>query len=231
MDTMQKYPIRFYGKTWQYWLAALFVVFPAVGICCLTAIMMLLGAIGIVRDVKSFGDNDVIYGVIIFAFFILLAIALTFRLCALQRPILKIHKEGLWIRTIMTSDQINPYLGCLLGFFLTSLLRAFTMVLQVITLQLFRIRLVRLRWENIDVVVNMRTLEIKGMIDKDEDDFGQETTREHHASIFGTDSFGTSFAAVTESVQFYLHNPDSREMLPSWQEEDIVSDRFAVYND
>jgi len=45
-----------------------------------------------------------------------------------------------------------------------------------------------------------------------------------NASIFGTDSFGTSFAEVTESVQFFLHNPDSREVLPSWQEEDTGSE-------
>jgi len=218
------YPTQFYGRTGQYWLIALFVVFPAICICSITAVMILLGLFGIIHGVKSPFDSDVIYGVIIFIFFILLAIAVTFQLCVRQRPILKIYREGLWIRTIWTSSRINPILGCLLGiafgFILTVLLKTFIMVWHVITLQAFRIQTVRLRWENIDILPKDSAFTFTGWCEKEYDDFGQDIPLEYCTVDYQADSFGTSIDKVIEGVQFFLHNPDEREMLPSWQEED-----------
>ena len=229
----QKYPIQFYGNTWGYWLAALLVVFPAVGICCLTAIIMALGAIDGGHDVKDFADDDVIYGVIIFIFFILLAVAFTFQICARQRPILKIHKEGLWIRTIGISRRKDSVLGCLLGavfgFALVVLFRAFIMVWHVITLQLFRIRIVRLRWEDITDVQDMqrtfthnRKFKIAGWYKKEYNDFEQEFSLEHYGILYDAREFSVPIDNVISAVQFFQYHPDERETLPSWQEEEVL---------
>ena len=225
----QQYPTQFYGRTWRYWLATLFFVLPAVSICCITAIMMLLGAVGIIHNVKSFGDSDVIYGMIIFIFFILLAIALIFRLCALQCPVLKIHREGLWIRTIGTSTRIDPLLGCVLGVVFALLFKAFMMVWSVITLQLFCIRIVRLQWENItdiqdesETLIKRRKFMIAGLYEKEYNDFSQGFSLEHYTISYDAEDFSVSIAVVNESVQFFLHNPDAREFLPSWQDEETL---------
>jgi len=37
-----------------------------------------------------------------------------------------------------------------------------------------------------------------------------------------SDSFGTSLRKVSESVQFFQENPDVRESLPSWQDEETL---------
>ena len=74
------------------------------------------------------------------------AIASAFRVYALQWPILKIYKEGLWIRTIGKPIKIDPVVDALFGI----LLLIPIMLWQLVTLQMFQTRTVRLRWENID---------------------------------------------------------------------------------
>ena len=206
------------------------MVLPAVCICSITAIMMTLGAVGIIQDVKRIDDPDVIYGVIIFLFFILLAIGYTFHLCARQHPILKIHNEGIWIRIIGTSVQINPLLGCLFGFVLTALLKAVIMAWHVITLQLFRIRIIRLRWENITDIQNEKgtfimkeaKFVIAGLYEEEYNDFEEEHSLKYYTISYDTGSFGISLDNVAEAVQYFFHHPDARETLPSWQDDDML---------
>ena len=215
---MQKYPIQFYGRTWIYWMGIVFLGLPAIFICAL----VLLSLLGIIESVQAEPNRGAEIQLIVAGlFWLLFFVACAFQLYALQTPCLAISKEGIIIRTIGTPIRFNLILNILFGY----------LPLLIGVLWQFRVRLVRLQWEDIDVVVNTRTLEINGMIDNDVDDFGRETTREQHTSIFGTDSFGVAFDKVIESVQFFLHNPDAREMLPSWQEDDIESGHIVVYND
>ena len=119
-------------------------------------------------------------------------------ICAVQMylrkiPILVICKEGLWIRAIGTPICLN------------------------------RIRKVRLRWEHVDVIPRQMGLDIAGVIDKKIQSDFDETSFERYAVSYGLlHSFGESIAAVNESVQFFLHNPDAREFLPSWQDEETL---------
>jgi hypothetical protein len=97
----------------------------------------------------------------------------------------------------------------------------FIMFWQMLTLQMFQIRTVRLRWENIVEAIppDWATFAVAGYYDKDMNDvFEQENSQKYFAVNYRPDSFGTSLKKVIEAVQFYYHNPDARETLPSWEQ-------------
>jgi len=207
----QQYPTQFYGRTFIYWTGGL--LFGPLAIFMCTA--GLLSWLGIIEPLYGEPNPKAEIALMVGGLFCtLFSIACTFHVYALQTPNLTIYKEGLCILVIGTPIRFNPIRNILFGY-LPALL---AVLLQ------FKTRLVRLRWENINIVANAGTLEIGGLIDKDEYNFGQDTSPESewHTTFFGVDSFGTPIAKVSESVQFFLHNPDARETLPSWQDEETL---------
>jgi hypothetical protein len=217
---LKKYPTRFYARTWPYWGGTLLLVPFAL----FFLIFMLIFAI---YENDAVEKEAIVGGIIAIIVFVLPAIACTFQLYARQRPILKIYKEGLWIRSIGTSTQISQSIGCLLGGYVVFFI-LFIMALQVITLQAFRIQIFRLRWEYItDMPAKKGTLTqygeltVDGWYEKDNNEFNQDLTLKHYTTSYGVSSFGTSINKVIETVQFYHHNPDARETLPSWQDEEF----------
>ena len=223
MDTMQKYPIRFYGRALLF-LVGILASAPIAIVGCLMVPISLLVLVW-EPTIASIGYVAMI---IFYLLFMLLFVACIFQVYVRQRPILKLCKEGLWIRSLGTPISINPFLNTLFGFIPIII----AVLWQVVTLRIFRIQMIRLQWENVDVMSGEDNLTITGWFDKDNlDDFGRNDLLENYSISYGVYSFREPFDKVIESVQFFLHNPDSREMLPSWQDDDIVSDRFAVYND
>jgi len=133
-----------------------------------------------------------------------------------QRPILKICREGLWIRTIGTPMPRTNIMIILHA----QIVIPIWIFWQCITLQAFRIRTIRLRWENIDMIPpEQYAFTLAGWHEKDYNDFDQNAPLEHYAVHYRADSFGVSVNKVIAAVQFFQDNPDERTMLPSWQEE------------
>jgi len=235
---MQQYPIRFYGRTLLFWLGSVFFG-PIVVFLFTMSVLAILGMIPmdaqpIPEDVPP--EAVGVINIIISLFFMLpLVLASFFQVFARQTPVLKIYREGMIIRTIgvpIFLDSDNPHLKVALGTGGGIIIIPLIILWQCITFQAFQIRTIRLRWENVEVVSETRILRINGLTDVDMNNgFEQDTTPKYHTVSYETHSFGVAIDKVIESVESFLHNPDSREMLPSWQDDDIVSDRFTMYND
>ena len=83
-----------------------------------------------------------------------------------------------------------------------------------------RVQTVHLCWDNVAVTSEENKITIIGWYDKEErKDFGTFTFLEHFTASYGVSSFKEPIDKVSESVLFYLSNPDERETLPSWEEE------------
>jgi hypothetical protein len=212
----KKYPTRFYARTWLYWAGVLvfvpFTIFPLI----------------LIITEGTPDKEEMIAAIIGISIFMVCLIACAFQVYARQRPILKIHKEGLWIRSIGVPIKYNVFVGCLLGYFVIFLI-AFILVWQLITLQLFRIRIVRLKWENItEWQANKGTFTRKeqfligGWYEKDYHDFEQEFALEPYWGSYESGDFGMAIGKVSEAILFYMHNPDARETLPSWQDDEFT---------
>jgi len=153
-------------------------------------------------------------------FWLFIFVVCAFQVFARQRPLLKIYQEGMEIRAIGAPIYISLFMN-VLGF--GTLLFLLIVFCQFITLQMFRIRTIRLRWDNVSVIPTPGTLAIGGWFIKNvNDDFGQETSLEYYAVSYEVASFRVSIGKVSEALLFFLHNPDSRETLPSWQNEETV---------
>ena len=167
--------------------------------------------------------------------FLFVSAACAFQVLARQFSLLRVYREGIEIRTIGTPIQVDPILH-ILGFgSLVMLLIAFW---HFVTLQMFRIRTVRLPWETVVVIPTKRTLAIAGWFDKENDNsfednpfrgntlednsFEQETSSEYYAVSYDAHSFGTPIGKAIKTVQFFLFSADSRVVLPSWQSEETV---------
>ena len=217
---LQKYPTCFYGRTFIFWAGVLFLC-PTVAIWFIIGLAHPLG-FELNADFEM-GLASMILGLIL----LLLVLASFFQVFARQTPILKIYREGMMIRIIGTPIPINHdnmYLQIVVHTGGILLLFPLVVLWQCITLQAFRIRTVHLRWENVEVAWETGILHVKGLIDKNMNDvFDQKAASESdYAVSYYTASFGTPIAAVNESVQFFLHNPDARESLPSWQDEETL---------
>jgi hypothetical protein len=158
---------------------------------------------------------DSIADVFFLTLFVLLFSACIFQVYARKRPIFKIYREGLWIRSLGTPISVNLFLNTLC-LFIPIILIVFW---QLITLQVFRVRTVRLHWENVDVMSGEDSLTIIDWFNKENlEDFGKHMSMEHYTVSYGAYSFRIPIDKVNEAVQFFLHNPDSRKMLPSWHD-------------
>ena len=213
----QQYPTQFYGRTFVPWACALMFV-PLAVFSCIMGPLFWLDIIKSANGAPGY-TAGIPLTIIGLSFLLPFAIFFTFQIFAMQSPILTIYQEGLGIRAV---GGIPVRSHPILIFTHIALFQEWlTLLWQLLTLQLFQIRTFYLRWKNINIVANAGTLEIGGLIDKNEYGFGQDTSLESewHTTFFRVDSFGTPIAAVNESVQFFLHNPDARESLPSWQDE------------
>ena len=211
---LEKYPIRFYGRTWIFWACTLILGYIAVFGCIMGPLFWL----DIIKPANGRpGYEAGIPVTIISSLLMPLAIASAFRVYALQWPILKIYKEGLWIRTIGTPVKVDPVLGALFGI----LLLIPIMLWQLVTVQMFQTRTVRLRWEDIDTKQTGNwNLVIAGRLNEaNENSFDPE---DWYYIAYGADSFGMPVAQVREAVFYFQNNPDSRETLPSWQDNEIL---------
>jgi len=207
---LEKYPIRFYGRTWIFWACTLILGHIAVFGCIMGPLFWL----DIIKPANGRpGYEAGIPLTIISSLLMPFAINFAFQVYALQWPILKIYKEGLWIRTIGTPIKIDPVLIALFGLLLHILITLW----QFITLQMFQTRTVRLRWEDIDTKqAGNWDLVIAGRLNEaNKDSFDPE---DWYYIAYGADSFGMSVAKVKGVVFYFQNNPDSRETLPSWQD-------------
>jgi len=201
----EKYPTRFYGRSLLFWVGLLACLpFLAWGFLLLPVFLFA-------------PDIDMLVVVIFFSLFILLFAACVFQIRNRKRPILTICKEGLLIRSLGTPINIDPYLNIMFGFVPIVII----VFWRLITLQMFRKRTVRLRWENVDVMAGEDGLTIIDWFDKENNnDVGRRASLEHYTISYGVYSFRESVGRVGESVQFFLHNSAAREELPSWLNED-----------
>ena len=148
-----------------------------------------------------------------------IAIACAFQVFALQWPILKIYKEGLWIRSIGTRPQSNP---ALIGTGIDMILIILIMLWQLMTLQMFRTQIIRWRWEDFDLLIKYGNFSVVGWLDQENNEHFERKVSVAHTVFYGGDSFGISIDIVRESVQYYFSNPDLRESLPSWQTDETL---------
>ena len=147
------------------------------------------------------------------------AIACSFQVFARQWPILKIQKEGLWVRSIGTHYKVDPALT-LTGF--DMILIILIMLWQLVTLKMFRTHVIHWRWEDLDIMLpGNGNFAIVGWIDSG--DSAQNDLKPHTVS-YGADSFEMSINIVRESVKFFHSNPNLREALPSWQNDETMID-------
>ena len=216
---MQKYPTRFYGRTWVFWAGILFLI-PFAVLCLVMGLLAILGN-------EQVSDPEAWGGFIIAGLFIsLLACACCFQVFARQTPILGIYQEGIIIRTIGSPVLVNNLiLRILCAFGLFIIILPLIGLWKCITLQAFRIRTVRLRWEKVVTILpDEKSLTIAGWFEKDHDGgFELDAAPEfYHAVSYDTDSFGISIGKVIEAVVFNAFNPDSREMLPSWHDTEAM---------
>ena len=217
----QQHPTQFYGRTWIYWTGVL-VLGPFVAFWSFVGALVLL-------DIEPYNGMDKLVGIIPVSIGLLYApmiLVCCFQVFARQTPTLKIYQEGMIVRSFGISIRFdsNNLIGQYLWHALGAIYLPLIVLWQCITSQAFRIRTVQLRWENFDVIrwTETGSYAISGWSDKDRHDSAQDTPLEHIEISCTADSFGTPIAIVSESVQFFRHNPDARESLPSWQDEDTL---------
>ena len=219
----QQYPTRFYGRTWIYWVGVLVVGSLATLGCILGPLFCF--------DVINLGNGDPgflpgIPMVMVSLPLMPFAIAFVVQVITRQLPTLIIYQEGIWIRVVETPIQDYPVLQVLQ---LAMFQIVFVMFWRLITGQMFQTPTYRLRWENIETIwTETGTFAITGWIDKDRFDFEQDAPLKYLTISCTVDSFGTPIRKVNESVQFFLHNPDAREFLPSWQDEETMLERTTI---
>ena len=203
----QQYPTRFYAATFP-WTAILFLTLFGV-----PAIMSALDCFGVAR---LFGQPpNLVVGILFLLFgFGCMFYAIqgifhnvhVFYLLVRRMPILQIYREGICMRRFI-ADQ--------------------TFCLQ---------------WKSIWIDSNNSTPEsprsfrfqkakeqypIKIMYWHEKERNDGPADREcididYEKFTFEPHAFSTPIAKVSESVQFFLHNPDARETLPSWQDEETL---------
>ena len=215
---LKRYPTQFYGRTWIFWAGTL-LLGPF-------AILLCTGMVLFWFDIEQPVDDGAVFEMVLFGLFGLLFLIMTFisafQVLARQTPILKIYKEGLWIRTIGTPIRTRM-----------DFLIALTLLWRLVTLQLFQIRTVRLQWENIEAIpAEKGTLTITGWLSKKHDDAfqrGSASELEPYTSPpYEPYSFGVSIDKVREVVLYFWYNPNSRETLSSWQFDFTFDKQFKI---
>ena len=200
---MKEYPNQFYGRKYDVWGSILFALPIVVGLLLCGEVMKDSDT----RDRRDLGIVLLVIGMVVAP----IPLVFTYRLYALQWPILKIYREGLEIRIIGTTLPETPAWD-VIG--ITQFSTMLILIWQFITLQMFRTRTVRLRWENItEMLVGKDFFSIAGRADKPV------------LVSYKKYSFGIPTDAVNEAVQFFLWNADSRETLPSWHDEEADKKR------
>ena len=215
----KEYPTRFYGRTLVFWAGVLFLT-P------LTVLMYVIGMLFLTGiETAPNGEPDFETGtifMIVGGLLTCLVVACIFQVYARQYPALNICREGIETRSIGVPMPSNLIMGCLFALGLWIFVLPFIALWQVVTLQAFRIRTFRWRWENIDAIPTaIGSFAIAGYLSKNHHDLEQDS-QEYCSIPYNTDSFGVSIDKVMGAVQFFLHHPDARTELPSWQDEDSL---------
>lgn len=214
-----EYPTKIYGKTWILWACTLIIG----QVACMGCILGPLFWLDILKRADgqpgSFGG---IHMTVIGLLLMPVAILFAFQLLARQWPIIKIYKEGLEIREIGTPIQIDPILSIIgIGFIIIILVA----IWQLITLQIFRTKTSRLRWDEIPYIMKDTgsfTIAVSSSSETKEtfDESGHSPTV-HYS--YGPDSFSLPTEKVDEIVRHYRYTPGARESLPGWD------DDFSIY--
>ena len=218
----QQYPTQFYGRTFIFW----------VGVICFGPYAVLLSILVLLflfRIMCGDAGLDMVLASLVLLPFLLVfvstALACIFQVYARQMPILKIFRDGMVIRSI--GVQLRYGSDNLIGqyFWYTTgpIILPRIILWHCISLQAFRIRTFLFRWEDItDLLTNKNEFKIEGWCEQNRNDFKREVPLEFWFFLYESHDFGTSIRKVGESVQFFLHNPDARESLPSWQDEETL---------
>ena len=211
---MKKYPIVFYGRTWMVWAGTLIFGHLVVFGCIMGPLFWL----NMIKPANGHPGYEAGIPLTIISLLLLpIAIACAFQVFALQWPILKIYKEGLWIRSIGTRSQSNP---ALIGTGIDMILILLIILWHLITLQMFRTQIICWRWEDFDLLIKYGTFSIVGWFDQESNGGFEQQVPVPHTVFYGGDSFEMSIDIVREAIQYYSGNPDLRENLPSWQNDE-----------
>lgn len=192
---MQEYPNRFYARTSDAWGCVL-LTGPAAVAVCVAWVLVCANAI----EISDTGLILMVVGMVLTA----VAMIFAYRVYASQWPVLKICREGLEIRSIGTTLPDAPSWD-ITGLVYYMLL--FLLIWQFVTLRMFRTRTTRLPWADIhEMLTGKDAFTIIGCVDK--------PFRVSYMKY----SFGVPTDSVCDAVEFFLHNPASRDSLPGWEE-------------
>lgn len=239
---MTEHTSQFYGRTWIFWVGCF--VLPPISILFLN---FALREMERMRNIQML-DNSIF----ILFFWVLIACVLwfasVFQVVARQRPVLKFYQEGIQIRSIGIPSRFSlletlPIWGCLMAlagpivlfiWFLQLFAYLLVLFFRCITLQTFRIRLVWLRWENLEMEYETeKTFTLFGWYEKHRKDYfwwmqkdmTQEADMRFYSVSYQTDSFGKSINEVRTTIEWYINHPESCKTLPSWEDEERVNGR------
>jgi hypothetical protein len=216
------YPTQFYGRT-RMDLAGVLIFAPLALSMCIIGVLCCFDIMKPIANDPGFivGTSLIIVGLILMH----IVIDWAFHVFAKQRPIIRICREGIVLRIIGTLFPSNLIvtLSIILGYGI--ILIPLIVLWRYITLQSFRIRTFRWQWENIGIDSTKAALVIIDWHEKKRyDNIGQEEYVDINWKkiIFESHAFKTPIGEVIEAIQFFLHNSDVRETLPSWQDEEAL---------
>lgn len=218
----KKFPTQFYSRTLIPWAGVLFLG-PIVGLWTAIGLSVLFDFEFLDEPTNS---EEAIALLGVAALFAPMVIASLFQVFVRQSPTLKIHREGIMIREVWTPIRFAsllfiPILSSMLWPF-AIFYAAFVVFFRLFTLQLFRVRIFHLQWEEIETIFPEKNgLTIVGWCDKGYNDFEQEIPKDFHSFSYDAGSFGMSINKVSESIQFFWYDSDAREILSSWHREEI----------
>ena len=228
---LKKYATQFYGRTWMVW-ACVLLLGPLVAIWFVMGIVFLLG----IGEPPN-GDSALVGGITMMIVALLalpFVIESFFLVLARQRPILKIYREGIWIRFLgaepplrletkgLIQEALLHHVAPLI-FLITYPVK----IWQLLTLKTFQTRIVYLHWEYIEPSNSTQAFyTISGWAKVKNNDFEQDVPMKYLTTSYEGDSFGTALRKVVETIEFFWRNPDTRETLPSWQDEELL-----IHND
>jgi len=184
---------KFYARTWILWAG-----------CFLSGFFG--GVIALALLLDSDIDNPIPL-IITFICILSVFIGFAFRLSTLQKPIFLIRKEGIEQRIIGV-----PFFSLIGGPALA--LFPFELTWRLLTRKFFQVRVVRIRWDEIDtIVLRSGHLNINGLVVEEDG-----TRINENPFDFKADAFGVSIIKVEIALQYYRNNISDRENLTSWND-------------
>ncbi|MCL2743626.1 MAG: hypothetical protein FWE67_07230 [Planctomycetaceae bacterium] len=212
------YKTKFYARTWICW-AGVLLLGPIVAGWLIMGLLIVLGIDKPPPEQDGVPDSALL---IIGLLCTPMVFSLVFQVYARQTPILKMHREGIKIRVVWTPISSSGLVMYVLWLFppLAFFIYALVMLWRLLSFQLFRIRTFYIPWDDtLEIAKEKNAFTITAWNYREEN---TSQVYEYMSFFYCADSFGTSIRKVSESIQFFLHNPDSREFLPNWRDEDTM---------